>query len=261
MSPVIATFPHLFLIMTSSQPNILFFMSHRSSLIDVPTDRKVQTIKNLEKPWAALATPEQDRTSPSSIASSRSASPEPTTSFTHSAASTILLDDSHAKAALQPHNHLCVREYTRSQRHADLITLGLNPPGPPPRAPPPPPPPLNLPETTTTPPQDEDEQHNAGKGNKRKRGKERQLSEEDGGGKEGEVLDETLLAVIGILHAARLQSSVAGWLRAGALLRSQSQDSKAAEWFDDPALMSEWACRGREAMRELGLEIEHGVKP
>jgi hypothetical protein len=236
----------------TSLPNPTSFLLPRSSLMDIPTDRKVQTIKNLEKPWAALAAPEQDRASASSIASSRSTSPEPTTSFTHSAATTILLDDSHAKAALQPHNHVCLREYTRSQRNADLTTLGLN--LGPPRAPPPPPDPLE-----TTVPQDE-EMPPAGKGNKRKRGKERQLSSSEEGGEKGEI-DETLLAVIGILHDARLQSSVAGWLRAGALLRSQPEHSRSAEWFDDPALMSEWACRGREAMRELGLEIEHGVKP
>jgi hypothetical protein len=58
-----------------------------------------------------------------------------------------------------------------------------------------------------------------------KRGKERQLSSSEEGGEKGEI-DETLLAVIGILHDARLQSSVAGWLRAGALLRSQSRGLK-----------------------------------
>jgi hypothetical protein len=131
---------HLFLIMTSL-PNPTSFLLPRSSLMDVPTDRKVQTIKNLEKPWAALAAPEQDRASASSIASSRSTSPEPTTSFTHSAATTILLDDSHAKAALQPYNHVCLREYTRSQRNADLTILGLN--LGPPSTPPPPAPPRN----------------------------------------------------------------------------------------------------------------------
>ena len=219
-------------------------------------DRKVQTIKDLEKPWAALATP-KDRASPSSIASSRSASLESTpSSFTHSAATTILLDDSHAKAALQPYNHLCVREYTRSQRNADLTALGLNLENRTPRTSSPPPPAL---ETTAPPPQDEEETPHI-KGNKRKRGKERQEEEQS----EAETpLDETLLAVIGILHAARLQSSVAGWLRAGALLRSQprQQQHTPTEWFDDPALMNEWACRGREAMSELGLPTEHGVKP
>ena len=104
--------------------------------------------------------------------------------------------------------------------------------------------------------------HMVGKRNKRKRGKERQEEQSEGDAEETS-LDETLLAVIGILHAARLQSSVAGWLHAGALLRSQPQLQRqhtTTEWFDDPVLMSEWACRGREAMSELGLAIEHGVK-
>ena len=223
----------------------------------------MQTNKDLEKPWAALATP-KDRASPSSIASSRSASPVSTsTSFTHSAATTILIDDSHAKAALQPYNHLCVREYTRSQRNADLTALGLNLEHRTPRTPPPPPPPPAALETTAPLlPQDEETAHAVGKRNKRKRGKERQEEQSEGDAEETS-LDETLLAVIGILHAARLQSNVAGWLRAGALLRSRPQQQRQhtpTEWFDDPVLMSEWACRGREAMSELGLAIEHGVK-
>ena len=222
------------------------------------TDRKVQTIKDLEKPWAALAAPEKGRASPSSIASSRSASPESSSSSpSHSAATTILLDDSHSKAALQPYNHLCVREYSRAQRNADLAALGLwLAPNPPQHTP--------LPALETTAQQGE-EAHHAGKGRKRKRDKEQQQQEPE---KEGEGLDETLLAVIGILHAARMQSSVAGWLRAGALIQPRSQprpqrphSERGVEWFDDPVLVREWAQSGREAMRELGLVVEHGVKP
>ena len=221
----------------------------------------MQTIKDLEKPWAALAAPEQGRASPSSIASSRSASPEPSSSSpNHSAATTILLDDSPAKAALQPYNHLCVGEYSRAQRNADLVALGLwLGPNPPQHTPPP--------ALETTAQQGEgDEAHPAGKGRKRKRDKEQEQEEQPE--KDGEGIDETLLAVIGILHAARLQSSVAGWLRAGALLQPRSQpqtrrphSERGVEWFDDPELVREWAQSGREAMRELGLVVEHGVKP
>ena len=212
----------------------------------------MQTIKDLEKPWAALDTPDQGRASPSSIASSRSASSKPTSSSPyHSAATTILLDDSHAKAVRQPYNHLCVPEYSRALRNADLAALAAHPPTDTP-----------LPAALeTTAQKDEDE----GKGRKRKRDKQqkqKELEKED-----GEGLDETLLAVIGILHAARLQSSVAGWLRAGALIqprRSQSRRPQlegGEEWFDHPVLVHQWAQSGREAMRELGLVIEHGVKP
>jgi len=73
------------------------------------------------------------------------------------------------------------------------------------------------------------------------------------------VPDETLLAVIGILHAARMQSSIAGWLRAGAL--QSDSERGAAAWYDDPASVRAWARRGREAMQELRLEVEHGVEP
>ncbi|KAH9010217.1 hypothetical protein EDB84DRAFT_1280001 [Lactarius hengduanensis] len=205
--------------------------------------RKVQTIKDLEKPWAALAPPDQGRAFTFL---------EPTWS-SHSAATTILLDDSHAKAALQPYNHLCVREYTRAQRNADLAALGLAP-GPQPHAQRVPPPAL---ETTTSIGEEAADVHHPGKGHKRKRGKEQQEQREE----EGEGLDETLLAVIGILHAARLQSNVAGWLRAGALIQPCPSLEGGAEWFDDPALMHHWARRGREAMHELGLMVEHGVKP
>lgn len=220
----------------------------------------MQTIKDLEKPWAALASPEQGRASPSSIASSRDASPEPapepeSTWSSHSAATTILLDDSHAKAALQPYNHLCVREYTRSQRNADLTALGLGlGPQHPQRAPPP---------ALETHGEEATAADHPGTGRKRKRSNEQQQQQQQRGREEeeGEELDETLLAVIGILHAARLQSSIAGWLRAGALLQPRPQSERGVEWFDDPALMREWARRGREAMRELGLVVEHGVAP
>ena len=68
--------------------------------------------------------------------------------------------------------------------------------------------------------------------------------------------DETLLAVIGILHASRLQSSIAGWIRAGTLLSERGE-----VWCDDPASMHAWALRGREALHELQLDVEHGVIP
>ena len=76
--------------------------------------------------------------------------------------------------------------------------------------------------------------------------------------------------MIGILHAARLQSSIAAWVRAGALLspsppfsneRAGDAETVAVTWCHDPVLVREWASRGREAMRELGLKVEHGLGP
>jgi hypothetical protein len=43
---------------------------------------------------------------------------------------------------------------------------------------------------------------------------------------------------------------------AGALL-----SERGTVWCDDPALVHTWSQRGREAMRELQLEVEHGVIP
>jgi hypothetical protein len=257
-------------------------------------DRKVQTTKDLEKPWAAL-TPRILRPASSTLIDPK---------FQHSAATTLLLDDSHAKAALQPYNHLCVPEYSRAQRNTDLGMLQLE------RA-------IqqqrqqqqeqqqqrehsvshqeassattsiattninareyvvSSPDGTSTTTEVDDQTH------KRKRKKKKvkalapqqQLAAADGdsGASLAEaVFDETLLAVIGVLHAARLQCSIAGWLRAGALLSlppfSDSGrttvvgDAKTGTWCDDPALVRAWASRGREAMHELGLNVEHGVK-
>ena len=102
---------------------------------------------------------------------------------------------------------------------------------------------------------------------KRKRKKEKKQQQEQSASSAGAVahvdadaaassFDETLLAVVGILHAARLQSSVAGWMRAGALLSERGE-----VWCDEPALVHAWALRGREAMQELQLDVEHGVIP
>jgi NLI interacting factor-like phosphatase len=252
--------------------------------LTLTTDRKVQTIKDLEKPWAALK-PQHPRSSSSTLApfavttkhqSSSSKSPG------HSAATTILLDDSHAKAALQPYNHLCVPEYSRAQRTTDIAVLQQ----------------LQHLEQHSTSPRQEDasapaaptadaDAHaapspDAPTGNVRKRKRKKAQAQAqpqqpttpvlptaaDGS---PATLDETLLAVIGILHAARLQSSIAGWLRAGALFLPPSKrgggdgneggSDGAKVWFDDPVLVREWASRGREAMQELQLKVEHGVEP
>jgi hypothetical protein len=274
-------------------------------------DRKVQTIKDLEKPWAAL-TPRVLRPAPPALQSTPS-SPKWTG---HSAATTLLLDDSHAKAALQPHNHLCIPEYTRTQRNADLAAFQLE------HA-------MQQQHSTTVSHQEgsssaardattntraheravsspdgtststEIEQAD----NKRKRKKTKKKRDKaqaqtlqqlaaiaaaaDGGASPAPpaaVFDETLLAVIGILHAARLQCSIAGWLRARALFHPPpplSEPGRAAAaagvmgdgggdgdgdgnaaktWCDDPVLVRAWASRGREAMHELGLKVEHGVE-
>ncbi|KAF8515564.1 hypothetical protein JB92DRAFT_2788887 [Gautieria morchelliformis] len=62
--------------------------------------RKVQTVKDLEKCWSNLTD-----TSPS-----------------HTAETTLLIDDSARKAHLQPYSHIPVPEYTQNLRNRDLST-------------------------------------------------------------------------------------------------------------------------------------------
>ncbi|KAI0776966.1 hypothetical protein BD413DRAFT_233635 [Trametes elegans] len=100
--------------------------------------RKVQTVKDLEKPWSLLAPPSAHiPSSPhSSIASTPRTSPEPsspsrpsdesapsTLPQAHSALTTLLLDDSPRKAELQPYNHVCIPEYTGQRRAEDLDSI------------------------------------------------------------------------------------------------------------------------------------------
>lgn len=43
----------------------------------------------------------------------------------HSAGTTLLIDDSAKKAFLQPYNHICVPEYTGDLRNRDLRTIDM----------------------------------------------------------------------------------------------------------------------------------------
>jgi hypothetical protein len=214
------------------------------------TDRKVQTIKDLERSWAALTSQDPPSSSP----------PQTQTQTGHSAATTILLDDSHAKAARQLHNHLCVPEYTRARRNVDLIALqheqeqqdahaaaaaaaataaheaeaeeptALDASSPSAQA------------------QDGDDEANHPK---RKRKKENN----NNNNQRHPALPPTSIQMphrrlstrrsspwSAYCFAARLQSSIAGWMRAGALLSERGK-----VWCGDPALVHKWALHGREA--------------
>ncbi|KAI0822127.1 hypothetical protein BC628DRAFT_1391072 [Trametes gibbosa] len=99
--------------------------------------RKVQTVKDLTKPWSLLSqpTPHIPSSPHSSIASTPRTSPEPSspsrpsdesimeTPQAHSALTTLLLDDSPRKAGLQPFNHVCIGEYSGEKRAKDLESL------------------------------------------------------------------------------------------------------------------------------------------
>ena len=97
------------------------------------TDSKSLTIKDLAKPWAELPTLRASYLTEEKPFLTKSPSPRiPTTKPVelieptdprpqrHSALSSLLVDDSPLKAALQPWNHLCILEYVQETRRQDL---------------------------------------------------------------------------------------------------------------------------------------------
>ncbi|KAH8113191.1 hypothetical protein DFH11DRAFT_1510962, partial [Phellopilus nigrolimitatus] len=162
--------------------------------------KKTQTTKDLAKPWAALASSAPSTSSANAPTSASSSEPlrEP-----HSAYTTFLLDDSPAKARLQPYSHVCIREYAEQAREHDvrLKVRAL----------------FAQVEIKPEPAQVEEvdgeslaELHDADAIKEKEVGK-------TGEGEGTAALDQTLLAVVGILAALRQESNVAGWIRAGGL--------------------------------------------
>lgn len=176
---------------------------------------------------------------------------------------TLLLDDSFKKAILQPYNHVIIKEYTREMRNADVASLALETrraqravsastkdkddveaqsesiASSPPRE--------------TTPgvfvfvnegPEVEGELSAKQKKKKKAKKARHTLDREEGGDvgeEEGEVVyDETLLAIIGILNEAKVQSNVAAWVRSGGLWgpyassmhEHQRGDKKSGSWSE-----------------------------
>ncbi|KAL4071940.1 hypothetical protein V8B97DRAFT_1941792 [Scleroderma yunnanense] len=252
--------------------------------------RKTTTTKDLSKPWkllplglspaqleAGTSTPNRDRKvtnidtdtgTPSSIA--------------HSALTTLLLDDSPHKAALQPYNHVYIPEYDRPRRQRDLASLVVK-----------------MSEQRVTEKQKKEK-------NKHKESERiavsltpdlyaPDLSISDGefvgmtltGAPRAveEPFDVTLLTVIGILDEIKHQSNVAAWIRAGGLWGNEIDPGRSEEipmgndartssdpvtataceellssiWFNDSPIVSYWVARGRKALRELRIEAVHGV--
>ncbi|THH15462.1 hypothetical protein EW146_g5025 [Bondarzewia mesenterica] len=313
--------------------------------------RKIQTVKDLTKPWSAL--PSLSSPSDHPTAEDTSSPPPP---VQHSALTTILLDDSQKKAVLQPYNHICIMEYTQEIRNHDLESIAKE------KAVEVAAPAAHEVEgvTITTSPsaQDEDvgetEEDLFSLGKRKRLSKKRrnaakraaaatavttqastELEELPIASPEAAQFDETLLAVVGMLHAARLQSNVAAWIRGGALwgpyAPAPNEDAKASKvdqdedvevppsssppatqvdeaedsdvsvasprqdkrrrknsdgadevlpsgagndaagsgqeddvplpvWFEHPLTMRFWAGKGRDALRELGIPTEHGIK-
>ncbi|KZT20498.1 hypothetical protein NEOLEDRAFT_1140602 [Neolentinus lepideus HHB14362 ss-1] len=183
---------------------------------------KTQTTKDLTKPWdyfASLANKEASR-SPSS---SRSASPEPSSETmpvsrgspaaqVHSALTTLLLDDSPAKAHLQPYNHICIKEYDAPLRRADFDIFEAE------RARQ-----RELEEeaeeasTETSGALSPDLDNGDDRAKKRKRKKKKKKAVALAEAVEGKQYDATLLAIVGILDEIKRQGNVAGWIRSGGL--------------------------------------------
>ncbi|KAF9466649.1 hypothetical protein BDZ94DRAFT_1186690 [Collybia nuda] len=223
-------------------------------------NRKTQTTKDLAKPWAALPLPSSDpRTWPMSTSADRF----------YSARTTILLDDSPLKAHLQPYNHLCIREYVAELRNADLafrsseeallrrnaegleeqefaltgsevqssasespVTERFN---------------QNDADKTSERHQGFDrgklgsEDVNTGKRKRRRRPKHKKHAVGQRGTATDDQMtspisyasastyDQTLLAVIGILHNIKRESNIAGWMRSGGPLNCQTQGKREAD--------------------------------
>lgn len=227
----------------------------------------MQTLKDLTTPWtklpALLNTQElRSRSRSRSLTPTRALSPlkersssfpptpppsssqsAPNSGTVHSALTTLLLDDSPAKAARQPYNHVCLPEYSAETRAQDLELLhsarrreaelqdaeaqaesssDASPPLPHDPSAPAPGPVAPSAADSAAPSTDQPVEEVS---KKRKRlekketkraAKRAQLAAADEA-RAGQAFDETLLAVVGVLDAVREQQNVAAWIRAGGL--------------------------------------------
>jgi hypothetical protein len=218
----------------------------------------VQTTKDLSKPWVELNTTSFVDEDP--LATSHHSSPSPPSQKrNHSAKTTLLLDDSPLKAHLQPYNHVCLKEYDLEMRKHDLAVQELEvarekyadviagkktvedfldqnkdvdeqsnldennqidaKPVP-----------ENPGAATDKLVVDAESAPVAGDGSarkrKRKEKKENKVKERLGQRlnklteEENQVYDDTLLAVVGILDAVKMETNVAAWIRSGGLINS-----------------------------------------
>jgi hypothetical protein len=83
-------------------------------------------------------------------------------------------------------------------------------------------------------------------------------------------LDQSLLAVIGILETLKKESDIASWIRCGSLFKvtsscpSHAEASVATEpevakltfWWEEPDTMEFWIRTGRAVLRELEIDLE-----
>ncbi|QRV81204.1 NLI interacting factor-like phosphatase [Ceratobasidium sp. AG-Ba] len=135
----------------------------------------------------------------------------------YSALNTLLLDDSPLKAHLQPYNNLTLPEYTTDLRIRDVKRRDA------------------LEELT------KGQADNGGpEGEKMDKAAGERHSPESKRGKahyfkimRAAPFDKTLIAVIGVLHAARHESSIVGWMRAGGMRPDAQEVARVAGLFED----------------------------
>ncbi|GAW02904.1 phosphoprotein phosphatase [Lentinula edodes] len=164
----------------------------------------------------------------------------------HSAKTTLLVDDSTQKARLQPWNHIFVKEYGHAERQSDLShlwgsshpdkkkqddvvpdvsdlfdNLTLSP---------------SVLKTSLAPPPSSD------------------------------AFDSILLAVIGILDAVKYQDNVSGWLKSGGIVLCGAEGMTGGgggiigdRWFDTVHIVNWWANKGRAALAELNIDEVAGL--
>ncbi|KAK0446300.1 hypothetical protein EV421DRAFT_1890124 [Armillaria borealis] len=191
---------------------------------------------------------------PSHSADEPAPTSEPSRSaYSHSALTTLLLDDSPLKAQLQPWNHFCVPEYTAQIRGHDLSTRQ---------------------QERDKPPSDVQDAEGGASRKKRKKSKK------------ALGYDQILLAVIGVLDTIKGESNVSGWMQQCGLWNGQDrklEDNSTSEspqppdnqhvnpsspspvadkdklWFENEAVVSHWAKLGLDALAALGIPAEAGI--
>ncbi|WVR04065.1 hypothetical protein IAU60_001064 [Kwoniella sp. DSM 27419] len=85
-------------------------------------------------------------------------------------------------------------------------------------------------------------------------------------------MDETLLAVIGILDSLKKVDNVPAWVRAGGLNLERNSEAHKVElehlpahadfvhWYQDPKLLSFWVSAGKKALQARSIELRHGIE-
>ncbi|WVW79756.1 hypothetical protein I302_101726 [Kwoniella bestiolae CBS 10118] len=91
-------------------------------------------------------------------------------------------------------------------------------------------------------------------------------------------MDQTLLAVIGILDELKYVNNVPFWIRSGGLLHPSSTSNPSnnhveigledlpshdsfSHWFSHPDMFEGWVEKGKSTLRERGIDIRHGISP